>query len=95
MKNKIIILLALIFFISSCSGNKRSQKSDEFLIEKKKPLVIPPDIDELPTPKGEEEIVQNDDNFKKIIKSKKTENKNLNSDQNSSLKESILKKIEQ
>ena len=67
MKNKILILLALVLFISSCTGNKRSQKSDEFLIEKKKPLVIPPDIDELPTPKGEQEIVQNDDNFKEII----------------------------
>ena len=47
------------------------------------------DIDELPTPKGEQEIVQNDDNFKEIIKSKKTENKNLNTDINSSLKDSI------
>ena len=72
-----------------------SQKSDEFLIEKKKPLVIPPDIDELPTPKGEQEIVQNDDNFKEIIKSKKNKNNNISSDENSSLKDSILKKIEQ
>jgi len=95
MKNKILILLALVLFISSCTGNKRSQKSDEFLIEKKKPLVIPPDIDELPTPKGEQEIVQNDDNFKEIIKSKKNKNNNVSSDENSSLKDSILKKIEQ
>ena len=95
MKNKILILLALVLFISSCAGNKRSQKSDEFLIEKKKPLVIPPDIDELPTPKGEQEIVQNDDNFKEIIKSKKNKNNNVSSDENSSLKDSILKKIEQ
>ena len=95
MKNKILILLALVLFISSCTGKKRSQKSDEFLIEKKKPLVIPPDIDELPTPKGEQEIVQNDDNFKEIIKSKKNKNNNVSSDENSSLKDSILKKIEQ
>ena len=95
MRNKIIILLALIFFIYSCTGNKRSQKSDEFLIEKKKPLVLPPDIDDLPTPKGEQKIVKTDDNFKELIKSKNTGNQDLNTDQNSSLKDSILKQIEQ
>ena len=57
--------------------------------------MIPPDIDELPTPKGEQEIVQNDDNFKELIKSKNTGNQDLNTDQNSSLKDSILKQIEQ
>ena len=52
MKNNFIIILVLFFFISACTGNvKRSDKADEFLIEKKNPLVMPPDIDDLPTPK--------------------------------------------
>ena len=46
MKNKFILYLIIFFFIISCSGfgTKRSEKSDEFLIEKKNPLVMPPDI---------------------------------------------------
>ena len=54
MKNKIIFLIVLMYFISSCSGFgvKRSDKADEFLIEKKAPLVMPPDIEDLPEPQG-------------------------------------------
>ena len=51
MKNNFIILFLVFFLISSCSGNvKRSEKSSEFLIQKKNPLVMPPDIDDLPAP---------------------------------------------
>ncbi len=95
MKNKFILYLIIFFLITSCAGfgTKRSEKSDEFLIEKKNPLVMPPDIDELPKPSmdAEEEV----DNFKEIISSKKKENKNSNSQTNSSLSESVLKKIEE
>ena len=31
-------------------GKKRSDQGDEFLIDKKNPLVLPPDFDKLPTP---------------------------------------------
>ena len=53
MKNKFIILLASFFLLSSCAGLNlnRSENSDEFLIEKKNPLVMPPDINDLPKPK--------------------------------------------
>ena len=53
MKNKLLIYLILFLFTYSCTGlgSKRSQKSDEFLVEKKNPLVMPPDIGELPSPK--------------------------------------------
>ena len=39
MKNKLTIYLILLLFTYSCTGlgSKRSQKSDEFLVEKKKP----------------------------------------------------------
>ena len=52
MKNKLTIYLILLLFTYSCTGlgSKRSQKSDEFLVEKKNPLVMPPDIGELPSP---------------------------------------------
>ena len=57
-----------MMLISSCSGmnSKRSQKSDEFLIQKKNPLVMPPDIDDLPKPK-EEGVVEEQNDFKDAL----------------------------
>ncbi len=93
--NRILIFCVLMMLISSCSGmnSKRSQKSDEFLIQKKNPLVMPPDIDDLPKPK-EEGVVEEKNDFKDALGSKKVEDQSFNSSTNSSLKESILKKIE-
>ena len=96
MKNKILILFALLVLISSCSQGKRSQKADEFLIEKKRPLVMPPDMNKLPSPNDEEKIIENDDNdFKEIVTSSNSEKENLDSTNNGSLEDSIIKKIEQ
>ncbi len=57
---KLFILLCLFFFVfSSCTSiknaltGKKTEKSDEFLINKKNPLVLPPDYEELPEPKDE------------------------------------------
>ena len=87
-----------MYFISSCSGFgiKRSDKADEFLIEKKAPLVMPPDIEDLPEPQGINKKNQSDDEFREILNSNNTTNtENSNSVNNSSLKENIIKKIEE
>ena len=63
MKNlKIYILMKLIFILFvSCSTvkdgfrNQKKNNSDEFLVEKKSPLIMPPDYKELPLPKIENE----------------------------------------
>ena len=54
---KIIKLLSFLFFLYSCGsvgealqGTKRSDQGDEFLVDKKNPLVMPPDFDKLPVP---------------------------------------------
>ena len=61
-KNKLNILIVIIFsiFLTSCQtakevfgGKKRSEQGDEFLVEKKNPLALPPDYDKLPTPGNE------------------------------------------
>ena len=51
-----------MLFLLSCNnakdalqGKKRSEKSDEFLVEKKNPLTVPLDIDKLPVPLDQEE----------------------------------------
>ena len=73
IKNLKLILITLIL-LSSCSGlnNKRSQQADEFLIEKKNPLVMPPDINDLPEPK-QDFIEETENEFKeKIISNSQT-----------------------
>ena len=53
-----IIALTFLFIVSACTniaegmaGSKRSKSSDEFFVHKKKPLVLPPDFNEMPMPK--------------------------------------------
>ncbi len=69
-KFKIITLFILICFINlSCGSVKkafdpgRKNSSDEFLVEKKSPLSVPPNLDELPLPKEKvlDETVIKDD----------------------------------
>ena len=59
MFKKIIVLLLLNCFVSSCETmgsikrgltGEKLESSDEFFIRKKAPLSLPPKFDELPTP---------------------------------------------
>ena len=96
MKHKIIIIILISFLVTACSGaGKRSEKSDEFLIEKKNPLVMPPDIDDLPEPKGNNGIKETESDFEKTLKSKDSKKRKSNSEKTGTLQESIIKKIEQ
>ena len=101
---KITTLLFFVLFLYSCSGakdalqgKKRSDNSDEFLVEKKNPLTVPPDIDELPVPLDQEDQAQTDDqeDIKKVLRideNKSTNSESGNENQNS-LEKSILEKI--
>ena len=96
---KFYILFCIFVFLSSCSTlkegftNQKKNNSDEFLVEKKSPLVMPPDYNELPIP-NEEKIEKENKNIKSLIsKSKDEENKNNLDKENSSFEGSILKKI--
>ena len=53
-------ILSFLVFVSSCqsvkegiTGTKRAKTSDEFFVEKKRPLVLPPDFEDMPLPKNE------------------------------------------
>jgi hypothetical protein len=56
-KLKKFILLNFALLLASCGTmqsafeNQKKNNTDEFLVEKKSPLVMPPDFDELPIPK--------------------------------------------
>ena len=102
---KISKLLILLLFIYSCGsvgealqGKKRSDQGDEFLIDKKNPLVMPPDFDKLPKPgeanvKSTKDIENNQSNIKDLLKKSDIEEDNSSSEQSSSIESSILKKI--
>ena len=100
MFKKIIILLSLIFFITSCetmNSVKRGltgaklENTDEFFVRKKDPLSLPPRFDELPAPsekgRGKVESSSITDKLKENILIEETNSAS------SSTEESILKKI--
>ena len=100
---KIILYITSILFLYSCvgvtdalEGKKRSENSDEFLVEKKNPLTVPPDIDELPVPLDQEEDQTDDqEDIKKVLKIDESQDENSENDNENqnSLEKSILEKI--
>lgn len=96
---KFYILLGILVFLSSCGSlregfsNQKKNNSDEFLVEKKSPLVMPPDYNELPIPNEEKEEQQTNEIKSLISKSKNGETKENTDEKNSSFESSILKKI--
>tara|TARA_B100001248_G_C27013916_1_gene288917 strand:+ start:106 stop:420 length:315 start_codon:yes stop_codon:yes gene_type:complete len=95
-----ILLFAIVFFtFQSCQTVKEgftSQKkksTDEFLVEKKSPLVMPPEFNELPVPKSSENIQENEteNNIENLISNNDTpENSEI---QNENFENSIIEKI--
>ena len=72
---------------------QKKNNTDEFLIEKKSPLVLPPNFDELPEPNYQKtnELIKNNDIEKIINKNQLNEIKNNSG--TSSIEKSILEKI--
>jgi len=98
-QHKIYIVIFIEIFLSSFGTlkegfkNQKKNNTDEFLIEKKSPLVMPPDYNELPIPN--EENIENDSNEIKslISKSKNIESEKKLDEKKSTFEKSILKKI--
>ena len=106
--NKFFIISKLFFFllfIYSCGsvgealqGKKRSDQGDEFLIDKKNPLAMPPDFDKLPKPgesslKSTKDIESDQSNIEDLLKNSEIEEDASSSEQSTSIESSILKKI--
>jgi len=105
MKNKIKLLLLLIILLNSCQSikdgltGKKQENSDEFLVTKKNPLEIPPDFDQLPVPKSDEENINQSEEIDKEVEnlfknSPESESSEDLGDTNQSAEEFVLKKIE-
>ena len=96
MKNsKIISLIFLFAFLCSCTSfnetmSGRSKNTDEFLVKKKDPLVLPPKYEELPLPKSKKEKSEKTSIEKMLGSSSETSN---NPKSISSLENMILKEL--
>ena len=99
---KKIILLSFIYILTSCGtlkegfSNQKKNNNDEFLVEKKSPLIMPPDYNELPVPNAESNQALSEENLiKNLVKNeeKNTNTSNANSSESTGLEESLLEKI--
>tara|TARA_B110001452_G_scaffold258083_1_gene252908 strand:- start:19 stop:339 length:321 start_codon:yes stop_codon:yes gene_type:complete len=105
MKNfyKFIVLFLMTLTITNCQSvvdgisMKKKGSQDQFLIEKKSPLVLPPDFDQLPEPTTEVKKTEEEDfDIENVLGQTSTEDKTNNQKKNtdsSSIKNTIMKKI--
>jgi hypothetical protein len=99
LRNRIIYSITLIFLLTSCGGSWDSVKrgltgekklsTDEFMVKKKDPLILPPDFESLPMPSDRREAIEEVSSFEKTL-TKSVENV---SESKASAEQSILKKI--
>ena len=107
IKNKLTFIVILLFSLSlyacesvknAVEGKKRSEQSDEFLVQKKNPLAMPPDYEELPAPGNQEvspETFSDEKEVKDLLNIKEENTLDTNNNDNSSdLETSIIKKIQ-
>ena len=87
---KIPLILITVFILEGCSNVKeglslkKKQGIDEFLIERKNPLTVPPDFSSLPQPRNsmeENKVEEKDIDLKKVLTETK-ENKTISSSDN-------------
>ena len=100
--NQIFIFIILSLLISSCNTVKktfdaeRKNSSEEFLVEKKSPLSMPPKFDELPVPQSivQENQDQSED-IEELITKKNLNQKELDETNNldKSFEDILLNKI--
>ena len=103
--NSLTIIFLSLLLLNSCNavveglGGTKKKGSDEFLVEKKAPLVLPPNFGKLPEPgtKIKESLISSEDNSSsvtEIIKKSSNECISLDSEKKCNIIEkSIIEKI--
>ena len=97
----ILFITFLMFIVTSCTSmkeagqvlrNEKVKTTDEFLVKKKQPLILPPDYDKIPEPGSSNETQNNDnDNIRKILKKSEVDQSEMN--KSGSVEKSIIDKI--
>ena len=99
--DKKYFFLILLFFLYSCQNvknaltGKKFENSDEFLVIKKNPLVLPPNFNDLPTPKDVVETTQieNIENEIEDLLSSIKDNEEVSESSSGSTESFVLEKI--
>ena len=101
---KLIFIFVITFFLSSCGGakdfltNAKKSGGDEFLVEKKQPLTMPPNFEDIPVPMSEEqeeigEQETSEAEITEMLKELEGESNQSSEEISGNLENSILKKI--
>lgn len=95
------ILLVILLFLAACGGlddagkvlkNEKITNTDEFLVKKKNPLVLPPDFEKIPEPGSINKNKESEqDKIKDILSAPKSLKKNIG--KSTSTEKSIINKI--
>ena len=101
MKKFNLHFIIIFVLLASCASVKesidsRKKNSDEFLVEKKSPLLMPPDYNDLPVPDSEETKNNDESNqVKELITKSNNTNSNSNKSNNSksSFEKLLIEKI--
>ena len=92
----LILVMAVLFYgcssVKSAFDSGRKNGSEEFLVEKKSPLSMPPDFDELPVPKADKEKKVDQDKDIELLITKDIANQE-NTDQINNSDEEFLELI--
>ena len=101
--SKFFVVSIFIILLNSCGTikegfvSKKKNSTDEFLVKKKSPLVMPPEFNELPIPGNNNQVQKNDENsdIKSLItgSANETSKSQNSSNQNTNFETSILEKI--
>ena len=92
--------VVFLIFLNSCGSfkeagqvlrNEKIKTTDEFLVKKRKPLVLPPDYNEIPEPGNKTTDEGNED--EKIKRMLKSTGKTTTKNNSTSTEQSILDKI--
>ena len=103
-KNNIFLILFMMLVTVSCQSVKnaltgtKQENSDEFLVQKKHPLVLPPDFTDLPMPFDESPKVteiQIEDDIKKLLGVENNTKNTSDTPGSSSIESFVLKQIKE
>ena len=96
---KLFFYIFILGYLTGCESAregftlKKKDNSDEFLVEKKNPLVMPPEYGNLPSPDDFQKTNDiEEEDFEKIIVNSKTK-KNNSKIKNTNIEKSVLEKI--
>ncbi len=103
-KNNIYLILFMLLVTASCQSIKsavsgiKQENSDEFLVQKKNPLILPPDFTDLPVPFDESPKateVQIEDDIEKLLGMENSTQSTDGTSDSSSIESFVLKKIKE